>query len=84
MARSEGIEPSSKVLEALVLPLHQLRIWYGRKELNFLPTLYKNAALTDELLPYGGPKQNRTVTSALQVQCAPVITISPYGPAGRN
>lgn len=46
MARSEGLEPSTKVLETLVLP-GKLRthLWSERWDLNPQPTVWKTATL---------------------------------------
>ena len=45
LAHGEGIEPSSKVLEALVLPLDDPCKWSERKELNLQPSAPKAVAL---------------------------------------
>ena len=51
MARTEGVEPSSTVLETVALPLNYIRIWCSRRDLNSYAIKHQFLRLTCLPLP---------------------------------
>ena len=51
LAQAPGFEPGQTVLETVVLPLHNTRLWCRREELNLQPRIPPALGLSQVRLP---------------------------------